>query len=102
MVCADCGFDIQIGDFPFCKGNPSDHGSVYSKSTVFPFEARHVGPDGKPIQIESMHQLRQVERDYGVVFSAFNNELNNSVDPMKGNLPKYRGDEPEIQRRHRR
>lgn len=25
MACDRCGHELQIGDFPFCKGNPSDH-----------------------------------------------------------------------------
>lgn len=97
MLCDKCGHDIQIGDFPFCKGNPADHGSVYSKSSVFPFEARHVSPDGKPMIIESMHHLRQVEKQYGVAFSAFNNETNNSVDNLK-DPPRYRGEDPDFRR----
>jgi hypothetical protein len=98
MTCDKCGYDIQIGDFPFCKGNPADHGTTYSKSQVFPFESRHVAPDGKPLIIESMQHLRKVEKQYGVAFSAFNNEVNNSVDPLKGNLPRYRGLDEDFRR----
>lgn len=24
--CMQCGHDVSIGEFPFCRGNPSDHG----------------------------------------------------------------------------
>lgn len=97
MVCEKCGAELNIGSFPFCKGNPADHGFMgFSKSNVFPFEARHVAPDGKPMTIDSMHHLRRVERDLGVVFSAFNNETNNSVDATKGPIPRYRGEDPDM------
>lgn len=77
-------------------------GTMASKSQVFPFESRHVSPDGKPLIIESMRHLRQIEKSHGVVFSAFNNELNNSIDPMQGDLPRYRGDDEDFKRDYRR
>lgn len=93
IICPICQATLIIGSWPYCRGNQSDHGTVYAtKSAVFPFESRHVTPDGKPLVIESMNHLRKVERDYGVVFSAFNNELNNSMDSIK-DPPRYRGDE---------
>lgn len=78
--------------FPFCSGNPEAHGAVASKTAAFPFEARHVTPDGKPIMIESLSHLRQVERAYGVAFTAFNNNPSNWTDNLR-DLPKYRGEE---------
>ena len=101
-TCPKCGIEYGIGQFPFCRGNPNDHGvSSFTKNSLFPFESRHVTPDGKPLIIESLHHLRAVERSHGVVFSAFNNSLNNSVDPIKGNLPRYRGDDTDFRRDHR-
>lgn len=97
LKCDKCGTELEIGMYPFCKGNVSDHGVTHSKSTVFPFMAPHVAPDGKPMVIESITHLRRVEREYGVAFSAFNNNENNSVDPLKGNLPRYRGEDADFQ-----
>jgi hypothetical protein len=107
-TCASVSYDVECSMFAIpecesCNGERflSNQG-IAPKSRVFPFEARHVSPDGKPIIIESMKHLRDIERTHGVVFSAFNNEVNNSVDPMKGDLPKYRGDEPDIQRAYKK
>jgi hypothetical protein len=75
---------------------------IAPKSRVFPFEARHVSPDGKPMIIESMKHLRDVERSHGVVFSAFNNNENNSIDATKGDLPRYRGEDEDFRRDHKR
>lgn len=92
LFCDRCGHELQIGDYPFCKGRPSDHGTVYSKTAAFPFDAPHITPDGRPIRIESMHHLRQIEKQYGVVLSTFSKSNERDLDPIK-DLPKYRGDE---------
>jgi hypothetical protein len=83
--------------YPFCKGTPESHGAVVSKTALFPFEARHISPDGKPMIIESMKQLRDVERHYGVVLSAFSKDNIRDVDPIK-NPPRYRGEDPDFRR----
>ncbi len=109
IKCQDCGtisYDIECSMYsiPSCDCGglrtlaPS---GIHEKSTIFPFEARHVSPDGKPIIIESMRHLRQIEKSHGVVFSAFNNELNNSIDPLMGDLPRYRGDDEDFRRKYR-
>lgn len=90
MTCDKCGTELEIGMYPFCKGRAADHGAVIPKTAVFPFMVNHV--DGKPMVIESMHHLRQVESKYGVAFSAFNKANINDLDPLK-DVPKYRGDE---------
>ena len=87
LKCEKCGVELQIGMYPFCKGQESDHGTVYSKTAGFPFTVNHV--DGKPMVIESLHHLRKVERQYGVVFSAFSKANERDVDPIK-DLPRYR------------
>lgn len=58
---------------------------------IFPFTVPHV--NGKPMEITSMHHLRQVERNYGVAFSAFNKNNIHDLDPLK-DVPKFRGNEP--------
>lgn len=99
-LCEKCGLDVQIGMFPFCKGNQSDHGRLtHSKNALFPFEVNHV--DGSPMVIESMNHLRKVEKDFGVVFSAFSHRSSNNVDAVDANLPKYRGDDPDIRHDYR-
>lgn len=64
---------------------------------VFPFTTNHIDPDGKPMTIESMGHLRSVERQYGVVLSAFSKDNVKDVAPIK-DLPRYRGWEPEFKR----
>jgi hypothetical protein len=56
--------------------------------------------DGKPMRIESLHHLRQVENKYGVVFSAFSHASANNPDNIK-NPPRYRGDDPDVKRQRR-
>jgi hypothetical protein len=34
-VCEKCQREIRIGDYPFCNGNPSDHGSVRNRKAEF-------------------------------------------------------------------
>lgn len=96
VLCPKCGTHIFIGMFPFCSGDPSDHGAVSPKTAGFPFTVNHV--DGKPMVIESMQHLRKVESKYGVVFSAFSKANERDLDPIK-DLPRYKGDDPGMKRR---
>lgn len=88
-MCDKCGRILEIGDFPFCKGDQTDHGPVYAKGSGFPFETSHI--NGRPMQIESLHHLRQVERQYGVVLTAFSNNKSNWNDSVGRDLPRFRG-----------
>lgn len=67
----------------------SDEGRRRFQS-VFPFTTTHIDAKGRPMEITSMAHLRQVERQYGVALSVFNNEHNNSNDHLK-DPPTYRG-----------
>jgi predicted nucleic acid-binding Zn ribbon protein len=82
ISCATCSGRLELLE-------RSDEGNRF-KSAVFPFVTKHIDSKGRPMTIESMGHLRQVEKDYGVVLSAFSNELNNSVDSIK-DPPTYRG-----------
>lgn len=79
-----------------CGGERCLTSTKMGRSTVFPFTVNHV--DGKPMTIESLHHLRQVEKTYGVAFSAFNKANINDLDPMS-DVPRYRGDDPDFRRR---
>lgn len=90
VTCERCGTELQIGMHPFCHGKPEDHGvSIITKGAGFPFETPHV--NGKPMVIESLHHLRQVERQYGVVLTAFSNNKSNWNDSVGRDLPRFRG-----------
>lgn len=100
MACEKCNAELSIGMFPFCKGNQADHGALtHTKNALFPFTVPHV--DGKPMLIESMHHLRSVEKQFGVVFSAFSHSSSNNVDPVSKDLPKFRGGDEDVRRDHR-
>jgi len=50
---------------------------IRGKSSVFPFTSSHISGDGTPITVESIGHLRQLERKFGVVLSAFSQNPNN-------------------------
>lgn len=79
-VCPDCGAERALA--------PS--GSI-RKSSIFPFVVNHV--NGSPMEITDLGHLRRVEKDYGVVFSAFNKSNIRDLDPIQ-DLPKFRGNNP--------
>ena len=80
--CKTCGGSVEM---------TPNLASGRTKTAVFPFVTPHIDADGKPMTITDIGHLRQVERDYGVVLSAFSNEPSNS-DAIC-DLPRYRGDE---------
>lgn len=99
--CDVCGARIEIGMYPFCKGSPSDHGTTYmrSGSGAFPFTTTNL--DGKPFTVNNITELRRIERDYGVVFSAFNRDNWQDCSPTDANLPKFRGNDEDTKRDYR-
>lgn len=64
----------------------------------FPFTTPHIDPHGRPITVESMGHLRSLERQYGVVLTAFSNT---NLDDHIPNPPRYRGWEVERERARR-
>jgi hypothetical protein len=101
IKCEKCDTILEIGMYPFCKGTPESHGkSSISKTAIFPYTVNHV--DGKPMVIESMQHLRKVEKDFGVVFSAFSHSSASNVDPVDRNLPRFRGDDEDTRRNYRK
>ena len=99
MTCDRCGTELEVGMFPFCKDSPADHGySVVMKNALFPYTVNHV--DGKPMVIESMQHLRKVERDFGVVFSAFSKSNIRDVSPIDG-VPRFRGEDEDVRHNYR-
>ncbi len=104
LVCPDCNelfenVPCSMYEIPLC---PKCFGPRFlapsgsqRKSTIFPFTVPHV--NGKPMEIRDITHLRQVEKDYGVAFSAFSKSNINDLDEMK-EVPVYRGDEFERRR----
>lgn len=60
----------------------------FTKTSVFPYECTHVDGTGKPVVIESLGHLRKIEKQYGVVFSAFSQNRNNP-DAIR-DLPRHK------------
>lgn len=60
-MCEKCGLDLEVGDYPFCKGNQFDHRreSCYAG----PFEAFTIEVDGGPKHFASLHEVRKYERE---------------------------------------
>lgn len=65
----------------------SELGSRY-RSGVFPFTSPHISGDGTPVTVESIGHLRKIEKQYGVVLSAFSQNPSNP-DHIR-DLPRHR------------
>jgi hypothetical protein len=71
-VCAKCGHEIRIGDFPFCKGNPSDHGKgtpqAIADSIPGGLEVRHglCNLDGSPRTYYSHSEIKREAEKRGL------------------------------------
>lgn len=98
FVCEKCGtkqerFFWNAQPYPDCTCGgilsmlPLSEMGSYRKTAVFPYDCPHVDGTGNPVRIESMGHLRQVEKQYGVVFSAFSQNPSNP-DHIK-DLPRH-------------
>lgn len=78
-------------DIPVCSKCGSERflapAAGIRKSGIFPYTCNHV--DGQPMEIRDMVHLRQIEREYGVAFSAFSKDNIRDTDGMS-HLPTYR------------
>lgn len=101
--CGSCGWTQEryfhsSGAYPGCErcGGILDvlplSFAVQGKTAAFPFDCPHVTGDGRPLRVESLGHLRQIERRYGVVFSAFSQNPSNPADIK--DPPRYRGFNP--------
>ena len=71
--CQTCGADLTMLHL--------SSGRIYGKSAVFPYTTTHVSGDGRPVTVESLGHLRQLERRYGVCFSGFSQDPGNPDSP---------------------
>lgn len=77
----DCGGDLIM--LPLAA-QPND----VRNGKVFPFITTHITADGSPIEVTDINHVRRLERDYGVVLTAFSN--NHAMDSIP-DAPVYRG-----------
>jgi hypothetical protein len=77
MTCDKCGGQIDIGSFPFCKGNPADHG--HGHATVRGDEIDFVQHNGtkEPIRFRSRGEFKRWLKEH-------NYEVGDSHVPLKG------------------
>lgn len=99
FACKSCGaqqerFFWASSNVPACKCGgeldmlPLGASGAFIKTSVFPYECPHVDGTGKPVMIESLGHLRRIEKQYGVVFSAFSQNRNNP-DAIR-DLPRHK------------
>lgn len=72
-TCESCGADLTM--------LPLSSGHIYGKTGVFPYTTTHVSGDGRPVTVESLGHLRQLERKYGVCVSGFSQDPGNPDSP---------------------
>ncbi len=77
MICERCGRELQVGDFPFCKGRPADHGQGYS--AVVGDEIDFVQHNGTPVPIRfrSRAEFKRWLKEHHY-------EVNDSHKPLPG------------------
>ena len=48
MKCDDCGGEVNVGDWPFCKGDPSKHVPArnFGEEPLEPYWDEHISQDG--------------------------------------------------------
>lgn len=85
MVCTGCGEDtfktaVLPGKGDFCKRCAPVARHV--PHAVFPFTSDHISSKaGHPVEVNSLHHLRQLEKQYGVSSVAFNTDSANFNAP---------------------
>jgi hypothetical protein len=71
-ICDTCGGVIQIGDYPFCKGNPTNHVpanfGVVGDDIPGGIEIKHgiCNPDGTPRRYHSKTEIRRAANEKGL------------------------------------
>jgi hypothetical protein len=76
MTCPTCGHELQIGDFPFCKGSTVDHandgGGGPARDDIpggILIEHAICHPDGTPRRFDSKSAIREEARRRGWTIS---------------------------------
>ena len=74
IICERCGTELQIGQFPFCGGDPAKHVSAASVVIGDDFPGgvwiRHgaVNDDGSPRKFYSKTEIKRVLNEKGLVW----------------------------------
>lgn len=69
MICDDCGGEIRVGDYPFCRGDASRHApttlKVVGDSYIGGLKVYNLAPE--PITFQSRTAHRDYLRRHGLV-----------------------------------
>lgn len=65
--CERCGLELQIGMFPFCHGDPMDHGKWYgAEEPIAPYFDEHISAEGA--EIRTRGERRRLMRQNGLEY----------------------------------
>lgn len=55
MTCEKCGGEVQIGDWPFCHGDPAQHvpAHTFGDLPLEPYVDEHIAPGGTDVGYDS-------------------------------------------------
>lgn len=67
-VCQECGAVIEVGAFPFCKGDPAKHEPAGSRKK---FEEFEIELDGQVHRITSLQDANRIERESMARYNSF-------------------------------
>lgn len=69
MACEKCGYEVQVGDFPFCKGRQEDHkgcSNVIGDECDVLMRNGLCHADGSPKRYTSKEAIRRDEQKAGL------------------------------------
>ena len=60
MTCDKCGAELQVGQWPFCGGDPAKHEDArgFGEAPLEPYMDEHLGPE--PVEITTRAQRRRI------------------------------------------
>lgn len=64
IVCSNCGGTYNIGDWPFCRGNPAEHARPRGLQQWNPYWDEHIDVSGKPAYIDSWATKQRYLREH--------------------------------------
>lgn len=89
MICEICGHDIQIGEYPFCKGTPTSHmnarGGVISDDIPGGYLVKNgiCWPDGTPRKFYSKSEIRKTAHAAGLTIGGETPKSNSQVSEKR-------------------
>lgn len=99
MLCDKCGYDIQIGDYPFCKGSDKDHlnsrGGVIGDDIPGGYDVKNgvCWPDGTPRRFYSKSEIRKAAHAAGLTIGGETPKSNARLNEQRQEQAERRGRE---------